>query len=254
MDYLTIHKMTLLSTFRRVYHERQYDDHCALHAINSLLQNPVFTVEELTSIGSHLDKHEMSLIDQTSSNNTEKTSENFDERGNFSIQVITAALALCQLELISFNSSDSRALFARQYTCGQQAFICHERDHWFTVRKFGSDKWYNLDSLLFAPEELSHNGIHISLFNRQQKINRFTGIFIVLGNLKEAKRNFEIAKLSNSLLTRQVETPWSSFNYQEVKGKPAMEKNDDIVEDSPGTTTRKKFLFGRRSLLRNLPN
>lgn len=176
-----------------IYHETQIGQMCAVHAVNTLLQDKVFTPNDLASIGSHLDELEKSLIKPSGGEtSTDKQSDqsdqsNLDSNGNFSIQVITVALALRGLELLPFHSSDSRAASARQSTYDQQAFICHKNNHWFTVRKFGS-QWYNLDSLLPQPVELSHNQVHLSLFDTRKKIERFTGIFIVIGNLVNATR------------------------------------------------------------------
>lgn len=101
-----------------------------------------------------------------------------DESGNFSIQIICAALALCNLELISYHSSDLRAVAARQNNCSQQAFICHCRDHWFTLYNTGS-KWFNVDSLLTGPKEIENDGIHRSRFATKELINEYTGIYVV---------------------------------------------------------------------------
>ena len=163
-----------------VYHERQVGNLCALHTINNILQDDIFTEQDLRTIAKHLDKEENTLME---SNNTE-SSENMDRTGNFSIQVITAALGLCNLEVISFHSSDPRAVAARQRSYDEQAFICHYKNHWFALRKVDSI-WFNLDSLLPYPDEIDNDGTNLVCFSSTELIREFTGLFVVVGDFSE---------------------------------------------------------------------
>ena len=96
----------------------------------STLMNP------FTAISQNLDEMELSLMEFP--NNFQ--SQNMDNSGNFSIQVIIEALAPYGLQLIRFFSSDPRAISARHNTCNEEAFICHRNKNWFTYRKIG-DTW-----------------------------------------------------------------------------------------------------------------
>lgn len=173
-----------------IYHETQTENLCALHAINNLLQDAIFTANDLVNIGQELDKNERALTQSSSGdvNDSLELSQNLDPSGNFSIQVIIVALAFCGLELVSLNSSDPPAILAGQNTYNQQAFLCHKNDHWFTIRKFGS-KWFNLNSLLPRPQKVSCNGSHLSLFATKELRDSYTGIFFVIGNLPNAEIN-----------------------------------------------------------------
>ncbi|KAK4029009.1 hypothetical protein OUZ56_022026 [Daphnia magna] len=153
-----------------IYHETQTENLCALHAINNLLQDAIFTANDLVNIGQELDKNERALTQSSSGD------------------VIIVALAFCGLELVSLNSSDPPAILAGQNTYNQQAFLCHKNDHWFTIRKFGS-KWFNLNSLLPRPQKVSCNGSHLSLFATKELRDSYTGIFLVIGNLPNAEIN-----------------------------------------------------------------
>lgn len=216
-----------------IYHETQYGNLCALHAINNLLQNTVFTARELAAIGRRLDNYETSLIEETSSDD-DNTSENLDDTGNFSIQVISYALSLCHLELIPFNSSDPRAVSARQCTFNQQAFICHKNSHWFSVRKFHK-RWFNLDSLLDKPERLADNGIHVSLFETQEDIDEFTGLFIVVGDLPEARTDSAVDVGSVSHLTIS--------EHYDMRGSGKQRRNSD--NSDTGHETKQLLQFSR---------
>ena len=135
-----------------IYHETQYSNHCALHAINALLQGPVYTFEDLVLIYQSLGQRERSLTGSCIGE-----SQNIDKCGNFSIQVIIEALAPCDLQLVPFHSTNPRALRARQNAPNEQAFICHRNNHWFTLRKLGTT-WYHFNSLLPFPQQIDVNG------------------------------------------------------------------------------------------------
>ncbi len=190
---------------------------CALHTINNVLQGHVFTADDLFRIGRELDNYERSLIEPDG--DTESSSQNLDSSGNFSIQVISFALALVELEIISFFSSDCRAEDARRNTCSQNAFIFHHDNHWFTVRKCGS-RWFNLDSLLPYPEEMEDDGTHIFGLADAQKLNElFTGVFIVVGHLPErGTRNF-VSDIGSLVLP----TTYTSINGAPKRGRGAKE-------------------------------
>ena len=83
-----------------IYHERQ-------------LQGSVHTFNDLIAIAQSLDEQEMPLLGDTQY----FQSQNMDNSGNFSIQVVENALALCGLQLITLHSSYPRAVAARQNTC-----------------------------------------------------------------------------------------------------------------------------------------
>lgn len=55
---------------------------CAQNCLNNLLQNPMFTPQDLSDIARSLDELEASHLDPTAHNNP---SENYDDTGFFSI-------------------------------------------------------------------------------------------------------------------------------------------------------------------------
>jgi ataxin-3 len=80
------------------------------------------------------------------------------------------------------------------FSRNENAFICHYRDHWFSIRKLGS-QWFNLNSILSGPELLSDT--YISLFLAQLQTDKYS-IFIVVGDLPscEADKVLSLAPLS----------------------------------------------------------
>jgi hypothetical protein len=57
------------------------------------------------------------------------------------------------------------------------AFICNLQFHWFSIRKVRG-RWYNLDSSLWKPSELSE--LHVSMFLEQLKVEGYS-ILVVVG-------------------------------------------------------------------------
>lgn len=104
-------------------------------------------------------------------------SGNMDDTGYFSIQVISRALATFGLELIPLNSTDERALRARNDPTTVQAFIFNMESHWFCVRRF-HNHWFDLNSLLNKPRYMS--SLYLTEYLRQMKDDGYS-IFIVSG-------------------------------------------------------------------------
>ena len=63
---------------------------CGLHALNTLIQETTFQPNDLADIARDLDDSERSLMSESSK--VWGTSGNVDESGNFSIQVLRAAV------------------------------------------------------------------------------------------------------------------------------------------------------------------
>ena len=76
---------------------------CALHAVNAVFQKEMFQEEDVFVIAKEIDELERKMFKSESSNNA-------DESGNFSLQLIINALSFHQLDLISYHSSDLRAV------------------------------------------------------------------------------------------------------------------------------------------------
>ncbi|XP_043190501.1 ataxin-3-like [Amphibalanus amphitrite] len=168
-----------------IFHEKQEGSLCAQHCLNALLQEPYFTAVDLATLAQQMDEAEHSRMSEAGVDSEEYRhfvqagSQNMDDSGYFSVQVIAAALRVFELELVPFGSSDPRATSARQNIAGQSAFICNYREHWFTVRRLGR-QWFNLNSLLTGPELLSDT--YLSEFLAQLRQEGYS-IFLVLGAL-----------------------------------------------------------------------
>lgn len=109
----------------------------------------------------------------------QQPSENMDDSGYFSVQVISRALEVWGIELIPYSSTDERVKHVFQNPSEMKAFICNYKDHWFTIRKIG-DRWFNLNSLLSKPQLISNT--YLSLFLAQLK-NEGYSIFVAFGDL-----------------------------------------------------------------------
>ena len=131
-----------------VYWEKQGRDRlCAVHCVNSLLQGPRFSEFDFSRIGQALDKAEAAL-------GIKAAGENMDATGYFSIGVIEGALLEAgKLNCVNLNKPEIRSQVFGNLNL-EQGFICNCRDHWFTLRRVGT-QWWNLDSLKPAPRKVT---------------------------------------------------------------------------------------------------
>lgn len=157
--------------------------------MNCLLQGPVYSVIEFSQIAKDLDQTEQMRMSEQGINSPEyqrfmaQPSNNMDDTGFFSIQVIIKALELWQLEMIQFNSSD---VFARRCTHDPtfpDAYIINMESHWFCLRKLDGI-WFNLDSLLDQPKFMSN--LYIGEYLQQMAQEGYT-IYTIKGDLSRVK-------------------------------------------------------------------
>lgn len=169
-----------------IFHEKQEGSLCAQHCLNALLQEHYYTAVDLADIGQHLDESERIQMAEAGTDSKEykqfikKPSDNYDDSGYFSIQVLQKAVHVWGLELIPFNSSHEHAVSARKDAVNQSAYICNFKDHWFSIRKIGL-QWFNLNSLLSGPELISNT--YLMLFLSQLQKEGYS-IFVVTGELQ----------------------------------------------------------------------
>lgn len=172
-----------------IFHEKQEGALCAQHCLNSLLQGPYFTAVDLASFARNLDETERQQLAEGSTDSQEyiefmkQPSNNMDDSGYFSIQVLCKALEVWNLELVPYNSAVAAAI--RDDPVSQTAFICNLQNHWFTIRKLGA-QWFNLNSLKEDPELISDT--YLRLYLAQLQAEGYS-IFIVNGSLPECEAN-----------------------------------------------------------------
>ncbi|XP_076650048.1 ataxin-3 isoform X1 [Halictus rubicundus] len=170
-----------------IFHEKQEGYLCAQHCLNALLQGPYFNAVDLASFGHELDKEERMRMAESGVDSEdyrlflEQPSGNMDDSGYFSVQVISRALKVLELELVPYNSTESAALMARKDPSLMKAYICNYKGHWFTIRKIGK-QWFNLNSMLSGPQLISDTYLAMYL---TQLIQDGYSIFIVIGILPQ---------------------------------------------------------------------
>jgi Ataxin-3 len=144
-----------------IYHERQQALLCGQHALNNLVQGPVFSVGELSEFAHQLDALELNYMAQNNEGGIRSPdylrrlsegSGNVDAQGNFSIQVLKTAIQK-QYNITLPHLTDA-ALQGKDIT-QMQGFICHKSDHWFAIREIGGRFW-NLNSMMELPVSISH--------------------------------------------------------------------------------------------------
>jgi ataxin-3 len=146
-----------------IYHERQEARLCGQHALNNLAQaGNVFTAYQLSEIAHRLDDMELEVWAQNNEGGRnskeyrarlEEGSHHVDAAGNFSIEVLKAALQ--QEYGLSLPHLSQQDVLSGKDITETQGFLCHKSDHWFAIRQIGGRFW-NLNSTLERPEPISH--------------------------------------------------------------------------------------------------
>ncbi|KAJ3838989.1 Josephin-domain-containing protein [Lentinula raphanica] len=172
-----------------IYHERQQPGSmlCAQHALNSLLQGNIFSASDLAAIAQDLDD----LEGVYATENPSVASQNMDDSGFFSVQVLENALDVWGLSLLRWRGEQMRPYQDRPEE--ERAFIFNSQQHWYTLRRFGSSEtfqngvvsghWFNLNSSLQGPEWVSK--LYLSMFIRAAEADGYS-VFVVRPSDPEA--------------------------------------------------------------------
>lgn len=152
-----------------------------------------------------------------------------DDTGFFSVQVISKALSLWNLDLIPLNSTDSMAIIIKNDPTKAQAFIFNMESHWFCIRRFDCDPknnpspnetiaFFNLDSLLSRPEYMSSSFL-IEYIKQMQ--NEGYSVFIVSGEFPQCP-----AERLNYVPNNQPQ-PISFIDLTKSDSKASVSENDE---------------------------
>jgi len=170
-----------------IYHEHQASSSglCGVFCLNNLLQRPALTEFDLDKLAKELDDDERNIM--ASAGETKeylrflKTEESFNvgDDGNFSLQVLQAALQKRDLHCIRLNNSNYYGVVCN--LSAENAFICNRGQHWFSFRKLLHEEWYNLNSLLDAPQHMPESRLASYLDDLFDKDD--VCIYAVRGNL-----------------------------------------------------------------------
>jgi ataxin-3 len=172
-----------------LYFESQRAALCGVHALNTLLQGPVFTEWDLAAVGQRLDESEAALMAEAGTGTaafaafSKEASGNVALDGNFSIQVLEKALSVFGLSCVPLSSKSAEAAAARLHPERETGFLLNLELHWFTLRKLGRD-WWRFNSLDAAPQPVSDTYLSVLLVQLQHE---GWSVFVVRGDW--AQRN-----------------------------------------------------------------
>lgn len=155
-----------------------------------------------------------------------------DDTGFFSVQVISKALALWNLDLIPLNSTDSVAVAIRQNATKAQAYIFNMESHWYCIRRFKCDAthrppsnepyaYFNLDSLLSQPDYMSSSFLTEYLLQMQ---NEGYSIFIVSGDFPEC------AAEPLRYMPNIPKPPTQFIDLTKSESKASVSENDEDIQ------------------------
>ncbi|BGP32514.1 hypothetical protein JCM10296v2_004295 [Rhodotorula toruloides] len=142
-----------------IYHETQEPGSmlCGQHALNNLLQSAMYTVVDLAGIARELDALEASQLDpgtRLRGDDPREASQNYDDSGFFSVQVMEEAIKVFGLRLVRWGSEEMAHAHEKPELI--EGFLLNHQLHWFSIRRFGTqDRFYNLDSCIPQPQWIS---------------------------------------------------------------------------------------------------
>jgi len=106
-------------------------------------------------------------------------SVNVGDDGNFSVQVLQAALQKRNLSCIPLTGTNYYSVVVN--LSQENGFICNRGAHWFSIRKVIPGEWYNFNSLLNEPEHLPES--HLASFLDDLFDKEDVCIYAIKGNL-----------------------------------------------------------------------
>ncbi|KAG0327390.1 Ataxin-3 [Dissophora globulifera] len=146
-----------------IFHEQQEGNLCAQHCLNAVLQGPYFTAIDLAELARQLDQKEQEALGNSGPGSRSTTSQNMDDSGFFSVQVLSHALSIWNIQIIPWGSKEVSSAKAEPER--EAAFICNLDQHWYTLRRFGpsTQRWYDLNSMLPRPQHMSATYVGMTL-------------------------------------------------------------------------------------------
>ena len=163
---------------------------CGQHALNNLLQSNAFSPSTLSDIAHQLDEMELTYMSQNNEGGVHSKdylqriaegSGNVDASGNFSIEVLRAALMNGYgLELP--NIKQQSVLSNGSDITNIDGFICNKSSHWFAIRKINGRYW-NLNSTNERPVLISHFNLAKEV---EELIEKGYSVFCVVESLPPA--------------------------------------------------------------------
>jgi len=178
-----------------IYHEKQVGSMCALHCVNNVLQGPVFQQHHFFAAADKLDAEERRLLGGA----VGLDYGNARADGFFNVQVISEVLKSKGLSVVSMNSEEMKG--AKVPIEKEQAYILNKREHWFSIRRFGTDggfepQWFDLNSCIKVPRHYNTRDIqwHIS-----DAVKEGYSVFAIRGKMEPSLLDKDHAKLLEAM-------------------------------------------------------
>jgi len=154
-----------------IYHEKQIGSLCALHAVNNMLQGPLFDEFSFRTVAQQLDQAERRL---TGGEGLDYGNARAD--GFFNVQVVQAVLNQAGYEMQPVQGEAVRN--AKVDTAKEIAFILNKQEHWFSLRRIGRE-WFDLNSCLCTPRHYSDADLR---FHIRDAVREGYMVFVVQGD------------------------------------------------------------------------
>jgi len=147
------------------------------------------------------------------------------------------ALEVFDIELIPYASQHPLAQQARDDPQSIQAYICNLREHWLTIRRFGT-QYFDLNSISIVPKLISNT--YLSLYLAQLKQSGYS-IFIIHGNLPPCAAD-------ETLLNNTIDPGYYRSLTDSIDAVRNDNNSNKKIKNSPKSTTS----FDERDIQRAL--
>lgn len=135
-----------------IYHEKQIGALCAVHAMNNLMQGPLFDEWQLREAAAELDREEKRLLGGSDVDLT----GNARGDGFFNVQVIRLLLQKMGYSMTAIKGEAGKSIGD---TAKENGYICNKAEHWFALRRIGNE-WFDLNSCIPTPAHYTNADIH----------------------------------------------------------------------------------------------
>jgi hypothetical protein len=167
-----------------IYHEKQVASMCAVHAVNNMLQGPLFQYSDFGRVAQELDRAEAQLTGGAGLDGSNARHDGF-----FNVQVMQAVLGKAGYQMTP--AQGEGGLDPKADTAKEIAFILNKREHWFSLRRIGRE-WFDLNSCIKTPQHYTDGDVR---FHVSDAVKQGYSVFVVRGSFPKCSLEEDAKKL-----------------------------------------------------------
>mmetsp|Transcript_55362 Transcript_55362/g.103885 ORF Transcript_55362/g.103885 Transcript_55362/m.103885 type:complete len:320 (+) Transcript_55362:50-1009(+) len=166
-----------------IYHEKQVGSLCAIHAVNNMLQGPLYEDWNFRQVAMELDRQERSLM---GGGDLDYGNARYD--GFYNVQVVQEVLRKAGYDMTPISAEAARDVKKR---AKERAFILNKQEHWFSVRRIG-EEWFDLNSCMATPKHYKDSDLEWLITDADRE---GYSVFLVRGDFPRSPLEDDLKKL-----------------------------------------------------------